>query len=149
MSSTRYRNAAAAGTVVLAVAALGAGSRGLYPQAFLFGIGVLILGEAGVREHQRARRLEDERAWVRRRHTLYCPHPGPLTPCCRLAQASHDAAHDARCTRPGQPGPPADLAFLADHRDRFERLVADLPIPDPRFTDPHTTGTHQEGEHLQ
>ncbi|MFF3928602.1 hypothetical protein [Streptomyces hirsutus] len=139
MIHRRYQHAATASAVLLAAAGVGSAAHRLYPHAALLGLGVLVCTEAALREQRRHRRLEAERAWVRRRHTLYCPHPGPLTPCCRLHENSYGQVHDARCTRAGQPGPPCDEAFLAHHRARFERLVAGLPIPDTAPHDKDTT----------
>jgi hypothetical protein len=126
----RYQYGAIAGAALLTAASIGAAAHQLYPHAALFALGALVLADAALREHRRHQRLEDERAWARRRHTLYCPAPGPLSPCCLLHKHTKGQAHDARCTRPGQPGPPTDEAFLAEHRGRFERLVVDLPAPD-------------------
>ncbi|MFE6408489.1 hypothetical protein ACFVOR_16320 [Streptomyces sp. NPDC057837] len=126
----RYQYGAIAGAACLAAAGIGAIAHHLYPHGALFAVGALVLADAAQREHRRHQRLEAERAWARRRHTLYCPHPGPLSPCCLRHKHTKGQAHDARCTRPGEPGPPTDEAFLAEHRDHFERLVIDLPVPD-------------------
>lgn len=129
MKYRRYQYGAIIGAALLAAAGIGAAAHQLYPHAALFALGALVLADAALREHRRHQRLEAERAWARRRHTPYCPHPGPLSPCCLLHKHTKGQAHDGRCTRPGQSGPPTDEAFLAEHLAHFERLVTDLPAP--------------------
>ena len=131
----RYQHGATAGAIILAAAATGAVIHRLYPHAALFGLGVLVLADAALRERRQHRRTESERAWARQKHSPYCTDPGPLTPCCLLHKHSRGQVHDARCTRPGQPGPPADEAFMAAQREHLEDLVAQAPVPEPEGED--------------
>ncbi|MFF9043305.1 hypothetical protein [Streptomyces parvulus] len=95
-SPRRTLQAAAGGAVLLAAAAVNALAHGLYIPAACFGLGVLVLIEAALREHRRLRRRRLEAEWARR--SALGEHPAPLTPCCLLAQASHGEAHSAACT---------------------------------------------------
>ncbi|MDT6983716.1 hypothetical protein ACFSUJ_12080 [Streptomyces lusitanus] len=96
MNPRRYQHAATAGAVLLTAAAIATALNGLYIQACLFAIGVLILTEATLREHRRHRRARAECDWARRR--ALGENPAPLNPCCLLAAASNGHAHDHRCT---------------------------------------------------
>ncbi|MGW2170377.1 hypothetical protein ACWC1C_07575 [Streptomyces sp. NPDC001705] len=95
-SPRRTLQAAVTGAVLLAAAAANALAHGLHIPAAYFGLGVLILTEAALREHRRLRRRRLEAEWARRR--ALGEHPAPLNPCCLLAQTSHGAAHSATCT---------------------------------------------------
>ncbi|MEW2451236.1 hypothetical protein AB0896_27385 [Streptomyces parvulus] len=112
-SPRRTLHAAVAGAVLLAAAAANALAHGLYIPAACFGLGVLILTEAALREHRRLRRRRLEAEWVRRR--ALGEHPAPLNPCCLLAQASHGEAHSATCT--GE----HSLARFLDHIEQQHR----------------------------
>jgi len=123
----RYQHGATAGAILLAMSAAAACLHRLYPPAVLFGLGVLVLTEAALRERRRHARAKEERTWLHRVAAPYCPHPGPLTPCCLLFQHSKGQAHSSRCTRPGQPGPPCDEAFMGTQREHLDQLLADVP----------------------
>ncbi|MFI5685870.1 hypothetical protein [Streptomyces sp. NPDC051636] len=58
----RYQHAATTGALLLAAASIVAGLRHLYLPAALFGLGVLVLTEAALREHRRRRRQAVEQA---------------------------------------------------------------------------------------
>ncbi|EGX60129.1 hypothetical protein SZN_09411 [Streptomyces zinciresistens K42] len=91
----RYQHAAIAGAIVLAAAAAGSAAQHALVPACLFGLGVLVLTEAALREHRRLKRRRLEADWTRARalgHT-----PAPLTPCCLLNGHAEDI-HDQNCT---------------------------------------------------
>jgi len=92
----RYQYAATAGAILLAAACAGSLIHRAFAPAVLFGLGVLVLTEAALREHSRLkrRRLEDD--WARRR--ALGENPPALTPCCLLNAHSADDIHDRNCT---------------------------------------------------
>jgi hypothetical protein len=92
----RYQHAATIGAIVLATAAVHSALGRQHIPAALFGLGVLVLTEAALREHRRHRRARLECEWARRR--ALGEHPAPLDPCCLLERASHGQAHDRHCT---------------------------------------------------
>jgi hypothetical protein len=61
----RLQHAATTGAVVLAAAAIGAGLHGLHAAACLFGVGVLVLTEAALRQQRLHRRTVLEHHWAR------------------------------------------------------------------------------------
>ncbi|QJT01771.1 hypothetical protein G9272_16840 [Streptomyces asoensis] len=93
---SRQRNVAFLGAVVLAAAAIVGGLRHLYPYALVLGFGVLVLTEAALRADRAHRREVREHDWARRQ--AVGENPGPLWPCCLLAEASKGEAHSPRCT---------------------------------------------------
>ncbi|MCM8548934.1 hypothetical protein [Streptomyces sp. STCH 565 A] len=95
-SPRRYQHAATGGAVLLTAACVNALVHDEEIPAILFGLGVLVLTEAALREHRHLRRQRLEHDWARRRALGH--NPAPLTPCCLLARASHDQAHDRNCT---------------------------------------------------
>ncbi|MCX4974258.1 hypothetical protein [Streptomyces sp. NBC_00620] len=97
MTHRRYQYGAAAGTLLLAVAATVCVYRGMHVVAVVFGVGVLVLLEAAARETRRLRRARTECDWARRR--ALGENPAPLKPCCLLGAASHGQVH-RNCTDP-------------------------------------------------
>ncbi|WP_314411409.1 hypothetical protein [Streptomyces sp. DSM 40484] len=95
----RYALSATAGAIALAALATACVAQRLHLVAAFMVLGAAVLAEAAVREYRRHRRVVAEAQWVRRACTPYCPHPGPLDPCCLLAKASRGKAH-RYCTRP-------------------------------------------------
>ncbi|MEU9661888.1 hypothetical protein [Streptomyces chartreusis] len=96
LSTRRYQHAATAGAALLAAACVGSFAHRSYVPAILFGLGVLVLTEAALREHRRLRRRRLEDDWARRR--ALGESPPPLTPCCLLARSSGKDIHDQNCT---------------------------------------------------
>lgn len=96
MTHRRYQYAATAGAVLLAAACAGSIAHRAYPPAVLFGLGVLVLTEAALREHSRLRRQRLEDDWARRR--ALGEKPPALTPCCLLAHRTGQDVHDRNCT---------------------------------------------------
>ncbi|MET9729728.1 hypothetical protein ABZZ79_03375 [Streptomyces sp. NPDC006458] len=91
-----YMYSAAAGAVLLAGAVARSALQGEHLHAAMFGIGMLVLAEAALREHRRLRRRRLEAEWAR--SCALGENPPPLEPCCLLSFASDGRAHDRRCT---------------------------------------------------